>query len=508
MFKRAAWLMPALLAAVPAQAEWRQARTEHFILTVDDTEENARDFAQRLERFDAGLRLLYDVKDNPDQAFRPITIYALREDTYNKACGCPGVLGYYNPLARGSYIVSFYAPKVDQKAKIGQWSSQVVLLHEYSHHFMYSNYPVAYPLWFSEGFAEFNANTTFEDDGSMIIGYPANYRAEGLTSGARISLKQMLDPGHVGYPDDITLIYSRGWLLTHMLILRSDRAGQLSKYLTAMNRGAEPIDAAVKAFGDLKKLDVELDLYRRGKLAAPLRIPAGKPVTATVTTMTPGQGALVPSYIAITSGGVYKTYRQRYAIEGEAIAKRYPDDALLQAQVAEMEYSAGRLDKADAAADRALALQPDLSIAMIVKGRVAVALASTNKVTDPKVWAAARAWYLKANRIAPNTVMPLYLFHASFVAAKTKPTPSAAKALMRAAALAPESNEIRMAVARQALADGDGPTAARALQPLAFAPHRARDKNLPLEALTLIDAGKLSEALALLQPKDKDKDDD
>ena len=138
---------------------------------------------------------------------------------------------------------------------------------------MFSNFPVAYPLWFSEGFAEFNANTSFEADGSMIVGYPANYRADGLTTDMRVSLRQLLDPEHAGYPDDVSLIYSRGWLLTHMLILRQDRAGQLNAFLAAMNRGVSSMEAASQTFGDLKKLDTELDLYRRGKLAAPLRIP-------------------------------------------------------------------------------------------------------------------------------------------------------------------------------------------------------------------------------------------
>lgn len=506
MLRWIVWVALALLAAGPASADWRQARTAHFILSIDDTEANARDFAARLERFDAGLRLLYGLKDDPAQALRPISIYALREAPYFKACGCPGVLGLYTPQASGSFILSLHTPDLDRKAKIGQWSSLVVLLHEYSHHFMFSNFPVAYPMWFSEGFAEFNANTSFEDDGSMIVGYPANYRADGLSSAYRASLKQLLDPEHFGYPDDVSLIYSRGWLLTHMLMLRHDRAGQLNTFLAAMNRGVPSIDAAAQAFGDLKKLDTDLDLYRRGKLAAPLRIPPGPPVAVTVTTMPRGQAALLPLYVQIRE--VDKSLYLGIAMEAEGIAKRYPDDAVVQSQVAEMEYTAKRLDKADEAADRALALQPDLGPALVVKGRVAVSRASLAKSADSKVWAAARAWYLKANRLDPDAVMPLYMYYTSFVAANEKPTPGAVRALMRSAVLAPESGGIRMAVALQALADGDGATARQALQSIAYSPHATRSKNLPLEALKLIDQEKLAEARTLLLPKDKDRETD
>ena len=220
--------------------------------------------------------------------------------------------------------------------------------------------------------------------------------------------------------------------------------------------------------------------------------------------MPPGQAALLTSYIPMSK--LYTQYRMGYAMEAEGIAKRYPDDAILQAQVAEMEYIAQRLDKADAAADRALALKSDLISALVTKGRVAVSRASIANATDPKVWAAARAWYLKANRIDPNSVMPLYMYHASYVAAKEKPTPGAVKALERASVLAPESEDIRMALALQALADGDGAMATQALRAIAYSPHGMRSKNLPLQALALIEQGKLDEARTLLLPKDKDKD--
>ncbi len=75
------------------------------------------------------------------------------------------MLGYYRPRVEGSFIVSLHMPEMDRKTKTGWWSSQTLLLHEYSHHFAYSSFPIAYPYWFSEGFAEFNANASFEPTG-------------------------------------------------------------------------------------------------------------------------------------------------------------------------------------------------------------------------------------------------------------------------------------------------------------------------------------------------------
>lgn len=497
-----------LLAFIsPASAEWRQARSDHFILTIDDTEDGAREFATRLERFDAALRILYNVPDDPDQRLRPITIYALKNDLFYNACGCPGTVGVTYPRAEGSFILSLHMPTVDRKAKLGGWSSQAVLLHEYTHHFVFANFPVAYPFWFQEGFAEFNANATFEKDGSLIIGYPANYRAEGLLSGAKPSMKRLFDPNQFGFGDDPDLIYGRGWLLTHYLMLKPERRGQLSAYLKAMNTGVPSLKAAELAFGDFRKLDNELDVYRRGALLSPIRVPVTKPISVAVTSLTPGQAAILPSYAAMRVG-IAKGYQLMVILPAEGVARRYPDDAIVAAQLSEMEYIAGRFDKADEAADKALAIDPKSGSALARKGLIAMARAKEAKAVDTATWAVARAWLLKANRLDPNDVLPLYGYYMSFVTAKAKPTPGAIKGLMRAAVLAPESDAISMALAKQLLSDGDAAGARRMLQPIAFTPHRRSAKNLPLDALKLIDAGKIDDAKALLARDDKDDDDD
>ena len=77
-------LLPLALAG-PARAEWWQARTSHFVLHIDDSEQNARDFAVRLERFDAALRTLYGVGDDPDLLLRPVTVYVLRSGDFQAA---------------------------------------------------------------------------------------------------------------------------------------------------------------------------------------------------------------------------------------------------------------------------------------------------------------------------------------------------------------------------------------------------------------------------------------
>lgn len=168
---------------------------------------------------------------------------------------------------------------------------------------------------------------------------------------------------------------------------------------------------------------------------------------------------------------------------------------------------AGRLDRADQGADRALKVQPDLVDALVRKGMIALKRASDAKASDPAVWTAARAWLLKANRADPDAVMPLYLYYLSFRQAKMPPSKGAIKGLMRAAVLAPESKAVRLALARQMLTDGDTVSARGLLLPIAFAPHRVRNENMPRTVVDLIDAGKIDDAKAAINGDGKDDDD-
>lgn len=495
-----------LMAVSSARAEWFEARTNHFSIYIDDTEEGARAFAMRLERFDLALRLLYNLPDNPDRHATPVKVFALRDVLFQKACGCGmQILGWYTARVGGSVIFTAHMPDSDKKAQPGSWSSQMVLLHEYGHHFLYSNYPLAYPYWYSEGFAEFNANVIFNDDASVTVGIPAHYRAEALKSGGKLSVKEFFEPNSYGFGSRSDLIYARGWLLTHYLVLHPKRKGQLAIYLAELNRGKRSLDAAKTAFGDLDTLYRELLAYAKVPLAPPLRVPAPtQPIEVRVTKLSKGRAEMMPIH-AVSTRGLPDGVRMGHAMRARGIASRYPDDPFVQVQLAEAEYDADNLDRADAAADRALAVMPTLVDALVYKGMIAVQRARKAKApVDAATWSAARRWYLKANRVESNAALPLYLYYASFAAAKAKPSADAAKGLSRAVVLSPEGTAARWQLARQMLEEGDGTTAHFLLQPLAYRPHRKIAKNVPLDVIKLIEADKLAEAKARMEGEAED----
>jgi hypothetical protein len=487
--------------ATAAQGQWHQARTDHFILTINAPADEARAFAAKLEMFDAALRKLYGKDDTADHRARPVEVYALQANVFLDVCQCQSAVGYYLPRAEGSLLFSGHDPRADRKAKIGGWSTQTILLHEYGHHFAFANFPMALPYWFSEGFAEFNATASFEPNGSIIIGNPANYRAESIRSSRDLTPWQFFEPERYGFGEGRDLVYARGWLLTHYLMLHPSRRGQLDTYLGLVNSGVRSTAAAERSFGDLKKLLKELNAYSRGTLAPPLRIPPGASAPrVAVAPLTQGQSEIFVSHAMVQSGAA-KGRLAGLVKRMAKIAERHPGDVVVQVQAGEGALKADRLDLADEAANRALAVDPASTDALVLKGLVALAQATPKKdkpAANPAAIIDARRWFRKANRSNPDAVLPLYNYHRSFVRLNQPAPTDAVRGLMRAAVLAPESRAVRVAVVRQMLAERNLPMARQMLERLAYSAHEGKD-NKAREVLEMLDASKLEEAAAALK---------
>src|SRR5690606_14564096 len=124
------------LAASPALAEWRRAETEHFIVYGDASEGSLRRYAQKVERFDALLRTYYPVQTDHEIPKLEIFMAEGRRDMNRMSPGISeGVAGYYSPNSGRIYTI------VDTRSSMGD----VVVFHEYAHHFMFQMQANAYP---------------------------------------------------------------------------------------------------------------------------------------------------------------------------------------------------------------------------------------------------------------------------------------------------------------------------------------------------------------------------
>jgi tetratricopeptide (TPR) repeat protein len=391
----------------------------------------------------------------------------------------------------------------------GQFNSDILFFHEYAHHLMLQNWAVALPPWFSEGFAEFLSTAKINDDGSVILGGAANHRASGVHALLHdFTLSAMLggtDRGLTGWKMEI--IYARGWLLTHYLTFEPSRRGQLDKYIAGIQNGMKALDSAKSAFGDLGQLQDELERYSTSKeiTGVLLRPDPAKLGPITVRPLTGGEAALMPIHMRSDYG---LTGQRARTVAGKArkLAEPYPSDPFAQTALAEAEYDVKDFSAAQAAADRALATDPNYVAALIYRGRAEMELAKASSGSAD--WKSVRRWFAKANRLDTENAEPLMLYYQSFVAAGERPTDIATKGLLYAMVLAPQDHKLRWMAVRQLLLDGKLDDAKRTLAPIAYYPHSDTGRDTTDQVLTAIESRDSAKGVSLIDKLEREWEKD
>ena len=484
---RAALAAVSLAAFVqPAHAEWRQAKSKHFLVYGDMSEADLRRRTERLERFDAAMRSLFKI-DEQNQGVGVIYVLNSLSEVQNMfGKGGGSVLGFYNSTAQESH--GFVPEKLP--FDVPGMTPEVVLFHEYTHHIQLSTATEFFPGWMTEGFAELFDTAELRDDGSVVIGAPNPSRSRELNGMNRWTVERLLDSDdNPPKPDEHIEFYSRGWLTLHYLLFGgTGRSGQLFKYIDLINAGRRPLDAGREAFGDLGKLNSELERYMRGGRINKMVINASdlkEDKSMELRLLTPGEAAMLPLRMQ-SAWGVNAETAPRLVQPARSVAAQYPNDAFVQRALVEVEYDAKNYAESDAAADRLLALDPQNVMAMVYKGRIAARLALRDK--EPARWRTARSWFIRANRADPNHPLPLIMWYDSFVAAGDPVPEAAVTGLRRAIILVPQDPTLRMRMGVELVRAGELPLAKTILAPVAFDPHGS-GKNPYAKLLKAINDG-------------------
>ncbi len=492
-----------LMSAAPAQAEWWEARTDHFVVYSESSQADAREFATKLERFDMALRSVQNIKPKAvsSDADR-LTVFRFGGiSDIGRLAGFQGVAGFYIPRIGGS--VSFTPVRSETRSgSVIRRDSRTeldpvsVLLHEYTHHFMFQHFSAAYPSWYVEGFAETYATIDLKPDGSFHVGNPPQYRADALLSGVlSSSAERMLTINHK--PDGLSQInhYHLGWLLNHYLSFDPSRKGQLTNYLRLYNASGDSGQAARQAFGDLRQLDRDLLRYRSsGRLGGIDVVPPDyRPPSVQMRRLTADEEAII-SVKMKSKRGVSRKTAPGVANEARAVAARYPRSFPVQLALAEAEFDARNFAAAERAADAALAIQPDSVLALLQKGEIYLQQGKKDKTQLP----VARSWFTKAYEADPQHPASLLGNYMSYYYEGGAIPQSALVGLERAFEMAPYDHGLRWILGRQLLAEKKGRLARSVLLPEATNAHESKSAKLMREVVDLIDAGKDVEAHAKL----------
>ena len=510
----------ALLLAQPACASWQRATSRHFVVYSDDTPAHVQAFTTRLEKFDKAMRVWHMAPEDKRGDSARVTVFVVGNiDDVQKIYGNggQGVAGFYQPRAGDSIA---FTPRSSGEGSDRGFTSQAILFHEYTHHWMLTNdawADAAFPPWFVEGFAELHA-TAILRDGDVIFGAPPTYRGYTVGNMNLLPASQLLqpNPGHLG-GNQRDALYSRGWLLTDYLIFDKDRLGQFAAYVAAINAGKSPKEANA-LLGNPNALDFKMNAYGKQSVLPSAVIPAKDLAIGPIAVQALGsaEAAIMPALILSKRGVDMKTAPAVVAL-ARRLAAAFPTDPFVQNEVAEAEFDVCSTDRksdaacyarSEAASDRALAADPMSIHALVYKGMAQAAAAKKDKVTDPARWATIRHWFLAANKIDPEAPQPLINFYDSYADAGQAPTKNADGAMLYAYALAPYDGGVRFKAAHVLLAQ-DKPVQARvALGPVAYNLDEPGTADRAQKILAVLDKDGSKAALAEMDKKPEEKDKD
>ncbi|HEV7658600.1 MAG TPA: hypothetical protein VGO55_02020 [Allosphingosinicella sp.] len=475
----------ALLVPTAARAEWHEATSTNFIVYSQGSQQDAIDFAAKLERFHFLLKTIRPVPAGRTTARLRVFLLA-NQQAVGRSVDAASVAGYYVPDARGLMLVGTRRRSTnlsDARSARDEGSDidpESVLFHEYTHHFTFQYFPATYPTWYSEGFAEFWGTTRILPGDVIEVGAPADHRFSTLRALGWLHLSRLLRAR--SYSDlrgpEIFLLYAEGWLLVRYIFEHPARQRQIQEYLRLINAGT-PIEAAIgQAIPDLEAFNNELFDYAGAARFNVVRLPFRRIEIGAIEarTLRPAEQALLMDEIKLSRG-----YPQREAVEFadhvKDVAARFPDDPFAIRMVMEAQYLAGNSAEALAAADRLLAIEPNHARALATKGLIQGAALAAVRATDAASWNGPRQLLRRAVNSARTDPVVLAAYYRSFQMQGVLPPEDAQNALYTAMELAPSDDELRYSVALDFEQRGMIPDAITIIRQQAYnEPHRTESE--------------------------------
>lgn len=481
MLRHALIAAAVLFGLVPseARAEWRKYETAHFIIYSEAGDKRVTTLAQGLESIDGLMRMATGLRPQVEPV--KVRIYEVADDEKVGAAAGEtnsGIAGFYDTNILGPYAVT---PR-RMTFGVGSFTRELVLHHEYAHHFMLQYFPATYPSWYVEGFAELIGSSDLMPDGRVAYGQPAKHRGDSI-SFFWVPVQDVL----LKRPEKLNDfdLYGQGWALTHFLTFSKERAPQLRRYLAALTAGRSPAEAA-RAFGDLAVLNREAHIYlQRGEFPyRPVAVPLSKPLFQKIESISRGEAEMIPETIAFRDGDLdeyrkaetrerEKRHRERTLERIRVKAARHPNDSYALYLLGEAEYSSGNTAAALAASDRLLTVNPGHVRGMVRKSIVLSRLATA--VPDPAAKLArateARQLAMRANRANPDDPLPLLAFYQSYKLTGAKPPKNAVDGLEAVVATMPQHTQFRQLLVEEYVAQRRWRDAIVALTPISNSTH-------------------------------------
>lgn len=472
----------ALFASLPglASAHWFRAQTAHFNVYGEGFEDTVRDYANKLEAFDAILRERHGLKSNDTDAPIRLDVYLVRNFHGLKRVwptADEDVAGFYSASSSGIYAVAICNPETG----LGPTD---VLFHEYTHHFMLGNYAYPYASWLVEGYAEYYMTTRITDK-TIEIGHPSEARGGWLLGAEWIPYDQVLSKrsGEVKGGEEANY-YPQAWLLTHYMLSDPARRRELDDYMRRVGRGEGSIEAMTAATGmDPAKLTSALHAYSTGSikgigfnLIKPLRYPV------TMTALPPSADDILLERLQVHRAHDSEDDTPKEKAEAarhhadllayvRRVAGAHPGDRLAELTLAEAEIRIGDRAAGEAIAKRYIDADAKDAEPLWLAGLSRLLAAEKPGADRAVLYAEARPFLAQAFKLDPDNYQVLYGYAQTRSLEPGYPDENTLNALELSHQLAPQVDEISIATAVALRGKGRGQDGDRLLTLVANNPH-------------------------------------
>jgi tetratricopeptide (TPR) repeat protein len=273
-----ALLLPVPRTFAAGAPAWVEVRSPHFIVMTDSSAKQATHLADQFERMRAVLHTLFS--NAKVDAPAPILVLAMKDQKGFRslepadylAKGKLNLAGYFLQGPEKNYILL----RLDAQ----QEHPFATVYHEYTH-FALSGAQEWMPLWFNEGIAEFFQNTDIHDK-DVALGQPSVDDVLYLRQNRLIPLPVLFRVDHNSpyYHEENkgSIFYAESWALVHYLEVndRQTHQDRIAAYERLLVQKQDPVSAAAAAFGDLNKLQRDLEAYIRAGDFHYFRMPSPK----------------------------------------------------------------------------------------------------------------------------------------------------------------------------------------------------------------------------------------
>ncbi len=239
----------ALVGSAGAQAKdtWTEVHSKNFTLIGNAAEKDIRQVANRLEQFRTVFGLLFpNVKLNSPV---PTTVIVFKSNgAYKPFKVNPNVSGYFQPGEDVNYITLTSEKSSDEQP-------YRTIFHEYVHLLVENTLGAAVPLWFNEGLAEYYSTFDVQDgDRKVILGDLVDNHVLYLRENKLLPLRTLFavdyKSPYYNEGNKMNIFYSESWMLMHYLLQGEGqkRRPQLGRFMDLLRSKVPIAEAFQQAF--------------------------------------------------------------------------------------------------------------------------------------------------------------------------------------------------------------------------------------------------------------------